>query len=122
MSVLTYVMNLFSGGLLDRILDSVDKHVDASTERAKIKANLVETYYTNRVGYMRSGGFWLMLIFAVPLACWWSAVILYSIFWCKLCIYPQSWSIAALPSPLNDWAGLIIVAIFGVVGVTQLKR
>ena len=69
-----------------------------------------------------AGGFWLMLIFAVPLACWFGAVIVYSIFWCAGCAYPQDWTIAALPPPLDDWAGGIIVSIFGVVGVSRLRR
>lgn len=76
-----------------------------------------------RPDFMRAGGFWLMLLFAVPLAFWFSAVVVYSVLWCQGCAYPQAWSIAALPAPLSEWAGVIIVSIFGVVGADRvLKR
>jgi hypothetical protein len=71
---------------------------------------------------MKAGGFWLMLLFAIPLAIWWGAVILYSILWCSRCAYPQTWVIAALPAPLDEWAGLIVMSIFGVIGLTQFRR
>lgn len=70
----------------------------------------------------RAGGFWLMLIFAAPLAVWWAAVLVYSVLWCRACAFPQAWSIAALPAPLDEWAGMIVVAIFGVLGVDRFRR
>ena len=63
-----------------------------------------------------------MLIFAAPLGLWFGAVVVYSIFWCGLCVYPQTWTIAALPPPLDEWAGLMIISIFGVVGVSRLRK
>lgn len=38
------------------------------------------------------------------------------------CAYPQDWTIAALPPPLDEWAGAIIIAIFGVQAVTRFRR
>ena len=64
----------------------------------------------------------LMMLFAVPLAFWWGAVLVYSVLWCRACAYPQTWSIAALPAPLDQWAGLIVLSIFGVLGIDRLKR
>ncbi len=63
-----------------------------------------------------------MLLFAVPLAIWWAAVLIYSVLWCAGCAYPQDWTIAALPPPLDDWAGLIVMAIFGVIGLDRFRR
>ena len=71
---------------------------------------------------MRSGGFVLMLLFSVPLAVWFAAVVVYSILWCAGCAYPQEWTIAALPPPLDAWAGAIVVSIFGVVGLDRFRR
>lgn len=110
------------GGALDRILDTVDAKVRAETDREALKADIIKTHYATRGDYMRAGGLWLMLLFAVPLGFWFAAVIVYSVFWCAGCAYPQDWTIAALPSPLGEWAHLIVMSIFGVIGVTGLRR
>lgn len=111
-----------SGSALDKALDAVGKRLDSDVEKEKIKADIIKAYYTNRVAYMNAGGLWLMAIFAVPLALWWSVVIVYSILWCQDCIFAQDWTIAALPPSLSEWAGWIVISIFGVVGVTRLVR
>ena len=117
-----FVFGWLSSGPLDRVLDTVDKKVAAETDREKIKADLIKAHYATRANYMKAGGFWLMLGFAAPLAFWFASVVVYSVFWCQGCAYPQEWSIAALPPPLDEWAGLMIVSIFGVVGVTKLRK
>ena len=117
-----WLLNLLSGGLLDRVLDTVDKRIAAKTDQDSLKADIIKEHYRTRADFMRAGGLWLMLLFAIPLALWWGAVILYSIFWCAGCAFPQAWTIAALPPPLNEWAGAIVLAIFGVVGLDRLKR
>lgn len=122
MSFLRWVMGWLTGGILDRVLDTVDKRVAAQTDREIIKSEIIKEHYRNRVDWMRAGGFWLMLIFAAPLGIWWSAVILYSILWCAGCAFPQGWTIAALPTPLDEWAGLIVVSIFGVIGVSRFRQ
>lgn len=116
------ILSWLSGGALDRIMRTVDARIAAETDREKLKADLILEYYRTRADFMRAGGFWLMLIFAAPLAVWWGAVILYSILWCRACVWPQTWSIAALPAPLDAWAGAIVLAIFGVVGMDRLRK
>lgn len=116
------VLNWLTGGVLDRALSTIDRKIAADTDREKLKADVIREHYRTRADWMRAGGFWLMLIFAVPLALWWGAVLLYSILWCARCAYPQVWSIAALPPPLDEWAGLIVMAIFGVIGIDRLKK
>lgn len=120
--MLGWLTKLLGGNILDRVLSTVDKHVESQTDRERIKADLIAEHLRTRADFMRAGGFWLMLIFALPLAVWWAAVLLYSILWCARCAYPQTWSIAALPPPLNEWAGLMIVAIFGVVGISRIAK
>lgn len=118
---MNWLLRILGGNVLDRVLSTVDRHIEAQTDREKIKADLLAEHLRTRSDWMRSGGFWLMLIFALPLAAWWASVILYSILWCARCAYPQTWSIAALPAPLDEWAGLIVISIFGVVGVSRLR-
>lgn len=111
--LLAALARLFTGGALDRILRSVDQHVEAETDRTRIKADLAAEYLRTRGDFMRAGGVWLMLAFALPLAFWFAAVCVYSVFWCADCAWPKDWTIAALPPPLDDWAGVVIVSIFG---------
>lgn len=117
-----FLARIFGGGLIDRIFATVDKQIDAQTDREALKADIIREHMRTRADYMRAGGIWLMLLFAVPLAFWWAAVLVYSVLWCRLCAFPQSWSIAALPAPLDQWAGLIVLSIFGVLGIDRLKR
>ncbi len=110
---------LLGGGFLNRILDTVDKKIASETDREKIKSEIIMEHMRTRSEWMRAGGFCLMLMFSVPAAFWFTAVILSSVFWCPGCAFPQEWHIAALPPPLDEWLGLIITSIFGVVGVTR---
>lgn len=116
------VFGWLGGGALDRILDTVDNKVQAGTDRERIKADIITAHYKSRAGVMQAGGFWLMLLFAAPLAFWFASVCVYSVFWCQGCAYPQAWSVAALPSPLDQWSAQIIIAIFGVAGLTRFAR
>lgn len=116
------VLSWLTGGVLDRVLQTVDRKIQSETDRERLKADIIREHYRSRADFMRAGGFWLMLIFAAPLAFWWSAVLLYSVFWCAACVSPQAWSIAALPAPLDEWAGLIVMAIFGVLGIDRLRK
>ena len=120
--MLAALLKWLTGGVLDRVLDTVDKRVDAQTDRDRLKADLIKTHMQTRAEFMRAGGFWLMLIFAAPLAFWFAAVLVYSVFWCAGCAFPQAWTIAALPAPLDDWSGAMITAIFGVVGLASLRK
>lgn len=120
--MLRAILGWLSGGVLDRVFDTVDKRIEAQTDRERLKADIIMEHMRSRPDFMKAGGFWLMLLFAVPLAVWWAAVIVYSIFWCAGCAYPQPWTIAALPPPLDQWAGLIVMSIFGVIGLTQFRK
>lgn len=120
--MLAWLASLLTGGALDRVLDTVDRHVEAETDKVKLRADIIRTHYETRPDFMRSGGFTLMLLFAVPLAVWFGSVIVYSMLWCAGCAYPKEWIIAGLPSPLDEWAGAMILAIFGVIGLQGLRK
>lgn len=122
MRLAAFIAKLVTGGALDRVLDTVDAKVNAETDKEKIKGEIIKAHYATRGDYMRSGGFTLMLIFAVPLGVWFAAVCIFSLLLCEDCLLPVSWSIAALPPPLDEWAGYIIISIFGVIGVDRLGR
>jgi hypothetical protein len=116
------ILGWLASGPLDRILDTVDRKVDAQTDREKIKGDIIQEHYRHRGDWMRAGGFILMFAFSAPLAYWFASVCVYSVHFCADCAYPKDWTIAALPAPLDEWAGIIIVSIFGVIGVSRLRR
>lgn len=120
--MIAFLARLLGGGVIERVLASVDRHVEVQSDRERIKAQLLAEHLRTRADWMRAGGFWLMLAFAAPLAFWWAAVLVYSVLWCAGCAWPQPWTVAALPAPLDEWAGLIVVSIFGVVGLSRLGR
>lgn len=95
-----------------------DERISALREEGEV----VKSYYENRASWMQAGGFWLLLMFAVPVAVWFGAVTLYNLFWCAGCAYPQPWTIAAYPAPLDEWAGWIVVACIGGAGAFAWKK
>lgn len=120
--VIRAIIGWLTGGVLDRVLSTVDKQIEAQTDREALKRDIIVEHYRTRADWMRAGGFWLMVMFAGPLALWWGAVLLYSVLWCRGCVWPQPWTVAALPAPLDEWAGLIVMAIFGVIGLDRFKK
>lgn len=116
------VLGWLTGGVLDRAMSSVDKYVESTTDKERIKADVVRSYYDNRASWMGAGGFWLLLILAVPTAVHYAAVVAYSILWCAGCAYPVDWTIAALPGPMAEWEGWIIIACVGGAGAFAWRR
>lgn len=116
------ILRWLTGGVLDRAMSSVDKYVESTTDKERIKADVVKSYYENRASWMQAGGFWLLLILAIPTGIHYAAVVAYSILWCARCAYPVEWTIAALPGSMAEWEGWIVIACIGGAGAFALKR
>lgn len=97
---------------------AADERIDTLRE----EADVVQAYYDNRTSWMQAGGFWLLLMFAVPVAFKFAMINLYDMFWCAGCMYPQNWIIAAYEPPLDEWAGWIVVACIGGAGAFAWKK
>lgn len=122
-AILAILSRLFGSGALDRILDAVDRKVDSETERQRIKAETVQSYVNAQAKTLAGRGWWFPLFFIVPLGFWWASVLVYSVLFCRTCAFPQEWSIAALPSPLDEWAGIMIGSLFiGRIGQQIIER
>lgn len=111
----------FGGKTLDRILDTVDSSIDNETERQRIRSEVTQAWIKASVDRANSRQWWFALFFVVPLGVWFAAVCLYSVFLCQNCLFPQDWTVAALPPPLNDWAWAIIAAVCGVAAYTSKR-
>jgi hypothetical protein len=103
--IIEFAIDKFSDYKLKSSNNEVEKEkIRAETEQSKDKWKAVILTST--------GAWWFQLFFIIPLAVWFASVVLYSLLWCKGCAFPQPWSIAALPPPLNEWAGVIIGFLF----------
>lgn len=117
------ILKWLGGGPLSRILDTVDHKIDNETERERVKADVVKAYASAQVAVLTGRGWWFPLFFVAPLGLWFAAVCIYSILWCAGCAYPQAWTIAALPSPLDEWSGAIVGSLFvGKLGAEMVAR
>lgn len=110
MSALKYVLSLFVGGSLEKILDVIDKKMDDDVKKEEIKADVTKTWINAQANLLVGRTWWFQLFFVIPLGFWWTAVIFDSVFMF------DNWDVAALPSPLDDWAAYIISALFIVDG------
>lgn len=106
---------------LDHALGQIDRRASTESEREKARGVVLAEYYRSRPSFMKAGGAIMMAAFVAPLAFWWGAVCIYSVLWCGDCAFPQSWTIAALPAPLDEWAGWIVLSLFGIWGYSKVK-
>lgn len=122
-AVLKLALSWLSGGVLDRVLRTVDHKVDNETERERIKTDAVKSYVSAQVATANSRQWWFPLFFLIPAGFWFASVCIYSVLWCRGCVFPQEWSIAALPPPLNEWMGWIVGSLFvGKAGEMLISR
>ncbi|MEM7303348.1 MAG: hypothetical protein AAF468_19890 [Pseudomonadota bacterium] len=105
-------LRLFGGRSVDRILRTIDRNISDKTERERIKAGAVNNYINAQAKVLTGPGWWFPLFFIVPLGIWFTSVCIYSVLWCKGCAFPQDWTIAALPAPLDEWSGWIVSGLF----------
>lgn len=115
------VLSWLTGGTLARILDTVDNRLDNETERERVKADVVKSWTQASVDNNRADRFfWLWRgMFVVPTGIYYGAIIADS-------MGRFDWSVAALPSPYDQWGAAIVLALFGrdaiVSAARQLRR
>ena len=108
--VLKILTGWFTGGSLDRLLDTIDRRMDDETKKEEIKADVTKTYVNAQANLMVGRTWWFQLFFVIPLGVHWAALNFVSAF-------PQwGWTVHPLPDPFDDWATYIISALFLVDG------
>lgn len=116
-AMLGWILRLLSDGVLDRVLTRLQAAADSETERRRIEASVAIEHIRAELGRRQAqrdvllaeqGRFATAMMrpaFAYPLAIYYCAVIIDSLF-------QFEWNVAALPGPIGDWSGWIISAIF----------
>lgn len=106
------LLSWLTSGPLDRIFATVDKQIAATTDREKLKSDLAAEYIRAQAATANSRQWFFPLFFLAPAGFWFASVCVYSVLFCADCAYPQDWTVAALPHPLNDWMGWIVSSLF----------
>lgn len=108
--IFKWATGLFTGGSLDRILDTIENKMDNEVTKEEIKAEVTKTYVNAQANLMVGRTWWFQLFFVVPLGFHWLCLNFVS-------AVPQwGWTVHPLPSPFDDWAAYIISALFIVDG------
>lgn len=106
------ILAWITSGPLDRIFKTIDTSINNETKREDIKTRAAESYMAAQVSVATGKGWWAPLLFYVPAGFWFGSVCVYSVLWCRGCVFPQPWSVAALPPSLDPWIGPIIGTLF----------
>ncbi|ABF64382.1 hypothetical protein TM1040_1649 [Ruegeria sp. TM1040] len=126
--LIAFLMRMGFGGMVDKAISHLERRAELQNDREKLRsqttvelareavkeAQVMADYNRAKLAFP---WFWLFAaLFLVPLAAWWNAVILDSIF-------GFTWSVADLPTPqMQEWAGDMIRWLFYVgTGVGALK-
>ncbi|MCT4654377.1 MAG: holin family protein [Cohaesibacter sp.] len=116
-SIASKVLGWLGGETLDRVLSHVEKRANSQTERERIRSEIVSEEIRAEIATRRAArdiivaeqGWWVTAMirpaFAWPIVIWSGAIVADSLF-------HFFWNVAALPEPLNEWAGWIVGAYF----------
>lgn len=130
--IIAFLVKLGFGGVVEKALDHMERRAELENDRERLKhettvalareavkeAQIMADYNKAKLAFP---WFWVFAgLFIVPLALWWSAVILDSVF-------GFFWSVADLPTPqMQEWAGDMIRWLFyvgsGVGALRALRR
>jgi len=105
-SIFKWIAGFLTGGTLGQLLKTIEAGMDDEVKKEEIKADVTKTWVTAQASLLVGRTWWFQLFFVIPLGFWWAAVMVDSVFGIP------GWSVAALPDPLDDWAALMISALF----------
>lgn len=100
------------GKSIDGVLTTIRNGQNTEAEKKRIESEVLRTYANAQVQLLTGRGWWFPLFFIVPVGTWFGAICVYSLMFCAGCAFPQDWTIAALPPPLDEWAGWIVSSLF----------
>lgn len=105
-----FVLEVFTGGNLKSILRTIDDGMDNEVEKERVKVEVAKKYADRQADLLVGRTWWFQLFFVIPLGVHWAALNWVSAFphW--------GWTVHPLPHPFDEWANVIIAALFLVDG------
>lgn len=125
MGLISWISSGVLKGILDPLTGLAEKALDSKVAMARVGAEVsIESMHADielnklkkDMNQMYQGWWvtrWIVPGFAYPLIIWWGAIVFDSVFPHLF----EGWNVAALPGPLQDWAGQIILSFFLVRGI-----
>lgn len=114
MKLFSMVLGWFTGGTLDRVLNTIEHRMDNEVEKEKVKADVTRMYVEAQTQLLVGRTWWFQLFFVVPAGLHWASL-------CFVSAFPQyGWTVHALPAPFDEWYGQIVLALFLVDGGKSL--
>ena len=115
--VIALIARFLGSGLFDRLADAMAARQNAQTEQERIAAEI-------EIARIRSvqgrGRLFDLLVFlaGLPLVLHLGCVALVS----AVPGWFPGWTVHALPAPMDDWQGQIILSLFGLAGLARVLR
>jgi hypothetical protein len=119
--VIRLLASIFGGGIPDQLRRAYEAKLNAANDAERLQAEstirALEIAQANRLATSDNWGVRLAIgIVAVALCGHVAAVVIASTF------PALGWTVHALPPPMNEWQGTIILSLFGLAAVTRLIR
>lgn len=104
--------SFFTGGSLDSVLKTINNNLDNEVKREEVKAEVTKRWIDRQADLLVGRTWWFQLFFVIPLGIHWAALNYVSAFphWAN------GWVVHPLPPPFDDWAAVIVSALFIVDG------
>ena len=132
--LIAFLVRLGFSGMVDKTIKHMEFRAELQNDRERLKSETAVEFAKQAVieskaltdfnkSKLSFPWFWLFAaLFVLPLGLYFASVITYSVLLCADCAFPQSWTIAALPSPLDEWSARMIAWIFYVGSGVGLLR
>lgn len=130
----TKIFDFLSGDILNKALDVWNKKQDIKIRQGEIDADVKKDLVNQYVNFhtveaarltalSTKWQYWLLASpFIIALALYFIGLTAYNLLWCADCIYPQPWTIAAFPSPYDQWCMAMISFLFGTTTLAALFK
>lgn len=104
------VLSLFTGGSLEKILDTIERKMDNEVTKEEIKAEVTKKWVDAHAALLVGRTWWFQLFFVIPAGLYWAAL-------CWVSALPQfGWEVKRMPGFAEEIYFAIVGALFIVDG------
>lgn len=112
-----WLLSIVGGGLPEQLRKAYEAKLTAANDADRISAEVDIARLSHRLASPGNRGLqWAVAVIAFAMAAHLAAVVFVSAFpfW--------GWTVHALPSPMNQWQGQIVLGLFGLSAVMGVRR